>query len=193
MPKTLPADREKVIATVAELIAAGADASDKDIAARGQVPVEIVEQVGADADFAGDVRRHLLLSQSDGSYLHVKAFKALDLTLDKIVEAIPKADAVLAAELSKVAQRVIDARDRRMALQKDRYADLPLINVVLGSDMRVVMSVAEPMAQGQAHIVEVQAQDFVEVVDMGTCSVEAGESETFNCNNVEPLDSGSTD
>ena len=148
--------RVKVLDEIVACIFQGVDADDELIAQRARVPVETVAALNRDKDVPEELQRRIAVALAEGTHLHFKAYKALDLALEKILRALadPETDAVLSVELSKVPQRIIDARDRRIAAHKEDAGKRRILNVVINvplpGDAPITIDAAPSVAEGKA-------------------------------------------
>jgi hypothetical protein len=113
------------------------DGDESMLAAYSGVTIEDVERIGKDADFVAELETEISNAETAGRLAAPIAHLLLLKGLDRIRKQIDTLDAFEAAEVMKPLQRIVDAADRRQALSKNKYADLPMVNIVIGSNMSV--------------------------------------------------------
>lgn len=99
-----------------------------------------VERLGNDPAFLKSLSAEIPKAELDGRLLKPLANIIMTKALNRIREHIESVDPVEAAELMKAVQRVLDAADKRDALVKDKYADLKMVNIIIGSNMSMAVT-----------------------------------------------------
>ena len=145
-------------------LAAKRDYDDATLARLAGVSTADLERLGEDPECVQALADELRAAENDGRLLKSTAMLLMGKALDRIGEQIDTMDAFEVPEVMRPIQKYLDAADRREALLKDKYADLPMVTIIIGSNMTVTTT---------TQAADVDSVSATESVDAGVIDVEA--------------------